>query len=124
VSSKFLKEKSEKSKELGLVNANEWRSWLKANHHREPGVWVVFPKKSTNEVSMSYEDALDIALSFGWIDISIRKIDERSYGRKFTPRREKSSWTDTNIANVERLKREGKMTKWGLEAYERGKRKS
>lgn len=107
--------------ELEFVNSLEWENWLKKNHSRETGAWVVFPKKTTNEPALTFEAALDIALAFGWIDISIRKIDKRKYARKFTPRREDSSWSEANVQNVRRLINEGKMTKWGLEAFERRK---
>jgi uncharacterized protein YdeI (YjbR/CyaY-like superfamily) len=93
---------------------------LKENHEREPGVWIVFPKKTSNEkISFTYEGALDIALAYGWIDVSIRKIDETSYGRKFAPRRPESSWTLGNMERAKKLIEEDRMTKWGLQAYER-----
>jgi len=113
------KKADRKERKLDSVKADSWGAWLKRNHSKEPGVWVVFPKKSTNEPSISYEESLDIALAYGWIDISIRRIDERTFGRKFTPRRAESSWTEANIKNAERLKKEGKMTEWGLAAFER-----
>jgi uncharacterized protein YdeI (YjbR/CyaY-like superfamily) len=102
-----------------FVKASDWATWLGENHDKEKSVWVIFPKKSTGETSISFEEALDIALAYGWIDISIRKIDERTYGRKFTPRRPDSSWSASNIENVKRLKRKGKIAKRGLEAFER-----
>jgi len=108
--------------EFEFIDALNWESWLKKNHSKAPGVWVIFPKKSTNESTISFEEALDIALAYGWIDISIRKIDERKFGRKFTPRRENSSWSESNIQNVERLKKEGEMTRWGLQAFQNRKR--
>jgi len=116
------KKTSSEQKDLKFIRADKWESWLKRYHDEETGVWVVFPKKSANEPSINYEEALDIALAYGWIDISIRKIDERTFARKFTPRREESSWTESNINNVERLTRAGKMTEWGLAAYERVER--
>ena len=105
--------------ELELVESTEWFTWLKINHGKKLGAWVVFPKKEINEPSITFEEALDIALCYGWIDISIRRIDERTYGRKFTPRREKSAWSETNIKRVQVLERQRKMTKWGLEVYRR-----
>ena len=105
------------SKELKFVNASDWSSWLKVNHDMELGVWVVFSKKTTNEPTLTYEEALDIALAYGWIDISIRKIDERRFGRKFTPRRPASVWSQSNIDRAEQLIRDGRMTKRGLAAY-------
>jgi uncharacterized protein YdeI (YjbR/CyaY-like superfamily) len=112
---------SQKADDLESINSLEWESWLKVNHAKQPGVWIVFPKKTTNEPVITFEQALDIALSYGWIDISISKIDDRKYARKFTPRRENSSWSESNIENVERLIKERRMTRWGLEAFERRK---
>lgn len=104
-------------KELSLVRASDWSCWLKANHDKEPGAWVVFVKKTINGPTLTYEEALDVALAYGWIDIGIRKIDEKRFGRKFTPRRAESNWTQGNIDRAEKLIRDGKMSRRGLEAY-------
>ncbi len=104
---------------LDVASVSEWHSWLKANHTEEGGVWFVFHKRGSGAGSVSYDDALDEALAWGWIDSVIRKVDDERYVRKFTPRRPGSVWSKLNIARVERLKREGRMTKWGLEAYGR-----
>lgn len=111
------KKASASQKELTLVKASDWSSWLKANHDKEPGAWVVSPEKTTNEQTLTYEEALDIALAYGWIDISIRKIEKKRFGRKFTPRRAESNWTQGNIDRAEKLIRDGKMREPGLEAY-------
>ena len=108
-----------KDKELEHIKSVDWLNWLRANHDKQSGVWVIFPKKGIDDPTISFEEALDIALAYGWIDISIRKIDERTFGRKFTPRREKSAWSETNIKRAQMLKKQGRMTRWGLEAYER-----
>jgi len=73
--------------EYSYVKAEDWLSWLKSNHHKQPGVWIIFPKKTIGITTLSYEEALDIGLAYGWIDISIRKIDDRTFGRKFTARK-------------------------------------
>jgi uncharacterized protein YdeI (YjbR/CyaY-like superfamily) len=111
--------KSKHSEDYPSVKDTDWASWLKANHEKQRGVWVVFAKKFTNLPSMSFEEALDIALAYGWIDISIRKIDEKTFGRKFTPRRPESAWSSSNIERAEQLITEGKMTMRGLEVYKR-----
>jgi uncharacterized protein YdeI (YjbR/CyaY-like superfamily) len=110
---------SAKRNEFPLVKTEHWRSWLESNHDKQSGVWVVFPRKVVNESTMSYEEALDIALAYGWIDISIRKIDERTFGRKFTPRRPESIWSTGNVDRARMLIKDGRMTKWGREAYEK-----
>jgi len=81
----------------------------------------VYRKRESGLPSISYDDSLDEALAFGWIDSVIRKMDSERYARKFTPRRPGSVWSKFNIARVERIKREGRMTKWGLEAFEERK---
>ena len=113
------KRSSTSPKEYPLVKAEHWGSWLELNHDKQSGVWVVFPRKAVNERAMSYEEALDIALTHGWIDISIRKIDEKTFGRKFTPRRPESIWSPGNVERAQRLIKVGRMTKWGLEAYKK-----
>jgi uncharacterized protein YdeI (YjbR/CyaY-like superfamily) len=113
------KVKSAKSPELEFVKSTDWSSWLKTNHEKKSGVWVVFSKKGTSEPTITFDEALDIALIYGWIDISIRKIDEKTYGRKFTPRRAESTWVEGNIQRAERLIKEGKMKKAGMAAYAR-----
>ena len=79
---------------------------------------MVFHRQNMGK-SISYSDALDGALAYGWIDSLIRKIDDTRYARKFTPRRPGSIWSSSNTARVLELKREGKMTRWGLDAYEK-----
>ena len=104
---------------LDVSKASDWRSWLSKHHASESGVWLVFHKKDSGLATISYDDALDEALAFGWIDSIIRKIDDRSYARKFTPRKPGSIWSTSNITRVEKLKKEGKMSEKGLEAFAR-----
>jgi len=95
----------------------EWRGWLQLNHLVEQEVWLVFYKRGAKEPSVSYDEAVDWALCFGWIDSMIRKIDDLRYARKFTPRRPGSIWSKSNIDRVERLTGEGKMTEHGMELF-------
>jgi uncharacterized protein YdeI (YjbR/CyaY-like superfamily) len=94
-----------------------WHDWLLKNHQAKQGVWLVFHRKGSGIPTVTYDEALDEALAFGWIDSVIKKVDETSYVRKFTPRRPYSIWSSSNIARVGSLKREGRMTRWGLEAF-------
>lgn len=106
--------------ELGTLDVNsasEWRSWLAENHLACQGVWLVFHRSGAGVPSVTYDEALDEALAYGWIDSVIKKIDGERYARKFTLRRPGSIWSKFNIERVGRLRREGKMTRWGLEAY-------
>jgi len=100
---------------LNVTKATEWHSWLEENHTKEKGVWLVFHKQGMPTIT--YDEALDEALAFGWIDSIIKRIDDKSYVRKFTPRRPSSIWSSSNIARIERLKREGRMKSAGLEAF-------
>jgi uncharacterized protein YdeI (YjbR/CyaY-like superfamily) len=100
---------------LEVEDEDQWRSWLAANHQSSQGVWLVFRKKGVK--SPSYDEAIDGALAYGWIDSLVRKIDDTRYARKFTPRKPRSIWSNPNIIRVKRLRAEGRMTKWGLEAF-------
>lgn len=107
--------------ELGMLDvpkASEWRSWLKENHLTSQGIWLVYHRSGSQVPSISYEESVDEALAYGWIDSVIRRIDGEKYARKFTPRRAGSIWSRSNITRVERLRQEKRMTKWGLEACE------
>ena len=91
-----------------------WRRWLERNHRREEGVWLVFYKKNCGRRRFSYEEALNEALCFGWIDSTIRRIDEETYGQRFTPRKNVSKWSERNKQKVRMLIRDGKMTAAGM----------
>jgi uncharacterized protein YdeI (YjbR/CyaY-like superfamily) len=104
-------------KSLDVPDASGWHSWLLKCGSTEKGIWLVFHKKDSGLPTISYDDALDEALAFGWIDSIIKKIDDRSYARKFTPRQPWSIWSKSNIARVERLKKEGRMTERGLDSF-------
>ena len=100
--------------ELVVADAAAWRAWL-AEHHGDPaGVWLVLAKKGTTEpTSLTYAEALDEALCFGWIDGLARRHDEGSWRQRFTPRGPRSAWSTINREIVERLTREGRMTPAG-----------
>jgi uncharacterized protein YdeI (YjbR/CyaY-like superfamily) len=100
---------------LEVDDAAGWRSWLRENHGSSPGIWLIFRKKGSK--SISYDEAVDETLAYGWIDSIIRRIDEVKYVRKFTPRKPWSIWSALNIERVKKLTTEGRMTKWGLEAF-------
>jgi len=84
-------------------------------------VWLVFYRRGTGKASLSYDEAIDTALCFGWVDSITKKIDDRKYARKFTPRRLGSVWSKSNIDRVRRLAKEGRMTERGMALFrERG----
>ncbi|HXW95883.1 MAG TPA: YdeI/OmpD-associated family protein [Nitrososphaerales archaeon] len=96
-----------------------WVHWLREHHLDRQGVWLIFHRQNTGTKSISYSESLDGALAYGWIDSIIRKLDDTRYARKFTPRRPGSVWSKSNSERVQELLRQGKMTRWGLDAYEK-----
>ena len=100
-----------------LETRAKWREWLKKNHNREPGIWLIYNKKHTGKPSIPYNDAVEEALCFGWIDSTVKKMDEERYMQQFTPRNFKSSWSPSNVERVEKLIRQKKMTRKGLDLY-------
>jgi uncharacterized protein YdeI (YjbR/CyaY-like superfamily) len=103
-------------------SAESWRRWLEKHHTAEPNVWVVFFKRHTDKPTLSYTQAVETALCFGWIDGVKRSIDAQRYAYRFSPRKPDSKWSALNRQRAERLQREGRMTKAGSLAVERAKR--
>jgi len=101
-------------KRLYVKSTNEWRKWLAKNHNKVGEVWLIFFKKKTGKPSIDYEDAVEEALCFGWIDSLVKKIDEERYVRKLTPRKDNSVWSESNKKRVKKVIKEGRMTKFGL----------
>ena len=97
----------------------EFRTWLERNHDSASELLIGFHKKASGKKSITYAEALDEALCFGWIDGVRKKLNETSYVQRFTPRKPRSIWSNINVNHVERLKKEGRMHAAGLEAYER-----
>lgn len=94
-----------------------FRAWLAKNHANASEVWVGFYKKSSGKAGMTYPEALEEALCYGWIDGVRHSVDAESYSNRFTPRKAKSIWSLVNVGHVERLKKLGKMTPAGLKAF-------
>jgi uncharacterized protein YdeI (YjbR/CyaY-like superfamily) len=101
----------------------EWRRWLNKNHARVAETWLGFYKKASGKQTVSYEEAVEEALCFGWVDGMKKKLDEECFAFRFTPRKAKSAWSKSNLNRVERLIAEGKMMPAGLEAYHSGDRR-
>lgn len=97
--------------------ASDFRRWLETNGERAPEQWVGFYKVDSGKGGITYAEALDEALCFGWIDGLRKSVDAVSYRIRFTPRRPKSIWSRVNIGHAERLKQSGKMTPAGLKAH-------
>lgn len=107
---------------LTVTGGAAWRAWLGEHHEESQGVWLVLAKKGTTDpTSLNYDEALDEALCHGWIDGQARRLDERTYRQRFTPRRARSLWSKRNVGIVGRLESEGRMLPAGVVAVERAK---
>ena len=92
----------------------QWREWLAEHHDSESEVWLIFHKLHANVVAIAYQDALDEALCFGWVDSLVKRLDDRRYARKFTPRRADSRWSTTNRRRYAALKASGRLKPSGI----------
>ncbi|MEE9460498.1 MAG: hypothetical protein V3V53_01600 [Bacteroidales bacterium] len=105
-----------------LSTRKQWREWLQEYHQTETVIWLEYYKKHTGKPSIPYNDAVEEALCFGWIDSTVRRIDAERYMQKFTPRKMKSTWSVSNVIRIEKLIKQGKMTVKGLELYQFAKK--
>ena len=99
----------------------DWAAWLDENHATSPGVWLRLAKKAASLKSVSYDEAVKVALCYGWIDGQKKSHDAASWLQKFTPRRAKSIWSKINRERAEALIRQGQMKPAGLKAVEAAK---
>lgn len=99
----------------------EWRKWLKQHHLSKPSVWLVLYAKSSGKPSLTWSEAVDVALCFGWIDSKKIKIDQETSHQFFSKRKPKSTWSKINKKKVEQLIADGLMTKAGHESIETAK---
>ena len=93
---------------------NAWRQWLADHYATESEVWLIFHKRHTGRPFIAYDDAVDAALCFGWIDSLIKRLDDDRYARTFTPRKADSRWSTANRERYARLKAAGKLQEAGL----------
>ena len=98
-------------------NQKEWREWLLKNHRGKKEVWIVFYKKSSGKQVLTYQNILDEALCFGWIDGIEKNLDSERFALRFTPRSSKSRWSEKNFKRYKELLNLGKVTKAGKEAF-------
>ncbi len=94
---------------LYVTTREEWRAWLQDNYRTADEIWLVFYKKHTQTPSILYNDAVEEALCFGWIDSVMRPLDSQRHAQRFSPRRAKSSYSQANIERLRRLAAEGKV---------------
>lgn len=106
---------------VGFPRQRDWQAWLKENHESVPGVWLRIAKKSSSNPSLTYHEALETALCYGWIDGQKRPDSEQSWLQKFTPRGKKSIWSKINRDKALALIESGKMQSAGLREIERAK---
>lgn len=95
-------------------NRAEWRKWLRRNHDKSSEIWILTYKKHTGKQCASYEDALEEAICYGWIDSRMRRIDDERHTWRFAPRKPNSIWSMSNRKRAERLIREGRMADPGM----------
>lgn len=103
---------------IAFKSPKAFEAWLARNHAKVGGMWLRIYKKASGEKTVTYAEALDVALCYGWIDGLKRSYDDASFVQRFTPRRSRSAWSKVNVGHVERLTREGRMKPSGIAAVE------
>ncbi len=104
------------TKILYVIKKEDWRNWLKENYNKEKEVWLVYYKKASEKPRISYNDAVNEALCYGWIDSTIKNIDQERFAQRFSPRRSTSRLSEMNKERIRRLIQEKRMTSMGLKA--------
>ena len=99
---------------LDVPSREAWRKWLAAHHEREAAIWLVFYNRHSGQPTIAYEDAVEEALCFGWVDSLIKRLDDARYARKFTPRKPDSRWSTINRRRYARLKAAGRLMPAGI----------
>lgn len=105
---------------LYVITPAEFRKWLARNHHLKKEIWLLQYKKTTKKPSITLDQAVEEAICFGWIDSYVKSVDAERYATRFSPRRPKSNWTNTNKERARRLIAEGRMTQAGLASLPEG----
>jgi uncharacterized protein YdeI (YjbR/CyaY-like superfamily) len=98
---------------LYVTNRDDFRKWLIQNHQAKKEIWLIQYKKATKKPSINYVEAVEEAICFGWIDGFEKGMDAERYATRFSPRREKTNWTNTNKDRARRMIAEGRMTPAG-----------
>lgn len=108
--------------QLYVTERKKWREWLKRNHSKKNEIWLIYYKKHTGTPRIPYDDAVEEALCYGWIDSTVKRIDEETFMQKFTPRNKNSIWSKLNKQRVEKMIKSGKMRKAGMDRVGDAKR--
>lgn len=103
-------------KTLYVTDRKSWREWLAKNHHKEKEIWLVFYRKGSSKPRISYNDAVEEALCYGWIDSTVKGVDKESFAQRFSPRRKTSGLSQMNKERIYTLIAQKKMVKAGLDA--------
>lgn len=98
---------------LHTTTRDEWRTWLAAHHASASEVWLIYHKASTGKPRIPYNDAVEEAICFGWIDSLVQRIDDETFAQKFTPHKNSAKWSAANIARLKRMIKAGRMTPAG-----------
>ena len=106
------------TKTLYVIERDEWRAWLAKHHDTEKDIWLIYYKKQSGEPRIPYNDAVEEALCFGWIDSTVKGIDENKYAQRFSPRKNGSNWSEMNKVRMRRLIEQGRMTPAGLSKFD------
>jgi uncharacterized protein YdeI (YjbR/CyaY-like superfamily) len=106
-----VKQPIPKTKLLQAATRSEWRAWLKRNHKSKTDIWLVYPKKHTGKPRVAYNDAVEEALCFGWIDSTVRTLDADRFAQRFSVRNPKSRYSQANIERLRALARQGNVLK-------------
>jgi uncharacterized protein YdeI (YjbR/CyaY-like superfamily) len=101
---------------LYVKNRREWRTWLAKNHRSSSEIWLIYYKKQSGKPRIPYNDAVEEALCYGWIDSTLKPIDEQCFAQRFSPRRKNSKLSEMNKERIRRLTKAKKMTRLGLES--------
>ena len=107
---------------LYFKNTLEWRKWLHDNHQTSKGVYLIFYRVNSNKESMRWEDAVQVAICYGWIDSTVKKLDDERRRQMFTPRKDKSVWSKLNKTYIEKLLANNLMHESGLKKIETAKK--
>lgn len=99
---------------LYVTTRKQWRTWLKKNHAKKKEVWLIYYKKNSSKKRIPYVDAVKEALCFGWIDSTVKSIDDKKFAQRFSPRKKGSPISPLNLEHIRTLLREGKMTPAGM----------
>ena len=107
------------SKTLYVTTRHAWRAWLEEHHQTETVIWLIYYKQHTGKARIAYDDVVEEALCFGWIDSNVKRLDNERFAQKFSPRTNHNNWSDANIKRMRRMIEMGKVTAAGLARFDR-----